>query len=149
MFEQPIVSFTSGEGFSLLGADLIVDKGEFPGVHIAVETLAGDFAKVTQQEGNAKVDRESSGKRSQNCVFIGTLAQSSTVQSLKDAGKIDTQKLEGKWESWMTVSIESPFDNYEHGLIIVGSDKRGAIFGAYSLSQQIGISPWVSDPSPP
>lgn len=143
MFEQPIVSFKSGKGFSLIGADLIVDTGDFPGVHIAVENLAGDFSKVTQQDGNVKVDQQKPKKKSENCILVGTLTQSTTVKTLRDAGKIDTKKIEGKWESWMTASISSPFDGYKNALVIVGSDKRGAIFGAYSLSQQIGISPWV------
>jgi hypothetical protein len=141
MFEQPIVSFKAAHGFSLIGADLIVDSGDFPGVHIAVATLAGDFAKVTQQDGNVKIDRNSSGKRSRNCIFIGTLSHSPTAQSLKEAGRIDTGKIEGKWESWLTAAIRSPFDSYQNALVIIGSDKRGAIFGAYSLSQQIGVSP--------
>jgi hypothetical protein len=27
-------------------------------------------------------------------------------------------------------------------LVIAGSDKRGAIFGVYSLSEQLGVSPF-------
>ena len=28
------------------------------------------------------------------------------------------------------------------GLVIVGSDKRGTIYGIYDLSEQMGVSPW-------
>lgn len=141
MFEQPIVSFEPGEGFSLVGIDLIVDEGDFACVHIAVETLAGDFARVTQQARNVKVNRKATRVASRDCILVGTLAQSSTVQTLKQAGKIDTSEIDSKWESWMTVCISSPFDAYENALVIIGSDKRGAIYGTYSLSEQIGISP--------
>jgi hypothetical protein len=41
----------------------------------------------------------------------------------------------------MTTIVHNPFDGYDNALVIVGSDKRGAIFGTYSLSEQIGVSP--------
>ena len=139
------MSFEPTEGFSLVGVDLLVDEEDFPGVHIAVETLTGDFAKVTEQRGNTKAFRDAPNKKAtENCIFVGTLTQSSTIQALKAAGKIDTSSIESKWESWMTVCVRSPFGAYENALVIIGSDKRGAIYGAYSLSEQIGISPSVN-----
>lgn len=141
MSEEPIVSFEPGAGFSLVGIDLIVDDEDFAGVHIAVENLTKDFEKVTGKSDNAKVNLSTSRAESKNCVLIGSLTQSPTLQSLKDADKLDISKIEGKWESWVTVCISKPFANYDNALVIAGSDKRGAIFGAYSLSQQIGVSP--------
>lgn len=141
MFEETIVSFEPGEGFSLIGVDLVVDEEEYSGVHIAAETLASDFAKVTKKEANNKVNCKASKPATKNCIFIGTLSQSPIIQALKAAGRINTCGLDGKWESWMTVCVSDPFGCYKNALVIVGSDKRGAIYGAYSLSEQIGISP--------
>lgn len=42
----------------------------------------------------------------------------------------------------MTTFVENPFGGCHQALIIAGSDKRGAIFGVYALSEQIGVSPW-------
>jgi hypothetical protein len=141
MFEQPIVSFDPDSGFSLVGIDLVVDTEDFPGVHIAVENLAKDFGKVTGQGGGTKVDWKAATASTKNCILIGTLSQSPTVQLLQKSGKIDTSEINGKWESWMTICISHPFGAYDNALVIVGSDKRGAIYGAYSLSEQIGVSP--------
>lgn len=140
MFEETIVTFEAGDGFSLVGIDLVIDEEDFAGLHIAVDNLAKDFSSVTKQDGNFKV---SSLKKtaSKNCIFIGSLAKSSTIRRLKEEGKLVTTEIDGKWESWMTACVKNPFGDYENALVIAGSDKRGAIFGTYSLSQQIGVSP--------
>ena len=41
----------------------------------------------------------------------------------------------------MTV-ISAPLNGVDEALVIVGSDKRGTIYGIYELSEQIGVSPW-------
>ena len=38
--------------------------------------------------------------------------------------------------------VEEPFDGVSEALVVAGSDKRGAIYGIYELSEQIGVSPW-------
>jgi hypothetical protein len=42
----------------------------------------------------------------------------------------------------MTQLVLNPAPGVAQALVIAGSDKRGAIFGVYDLSQQIGVSPW-------
>ncbi len=42
----------------------------------------------------------------------------------------------------MTTVLEHPFPHVRRALVIAGSDKRGTIFGLYTLSEQIGVSPW-------
>lgn len=130
MFEEPIVAFETGEGFSLVGVDLVVDDEDFAGVHIAVSNLAKDFSKVTKQGGNVKVSRFSTSRASTNCILIGTLTKSPTIRLLKDEGKLDMAGVDGKWESWMTTCVKKPFGSYEKALVIAGGDKRGTIFGA-------------------
>ena len=141
MFEEPIVTFEAGDGFSLVGIDLVIDEEDFTGLHIAVDNLAKDFSSVTKQEGNVKVNRSLKKTASKNCIFVGSLAKSPTIRRLKEEGKLATTEIDGKWESWMTACVKTPFGDYENALVISGSDKRGAIFGTYSLSQQIGVSP--------
>ena len=38
--------------------------------------------------------------------------------------------------------VAHPPPGVERALVIAGSDKRGAIYGIYDLSEAIGVSPW-------
>ena len=49
--------------------------------------------------------------------------------------KSSQQQLKGKVEMYL-------LDAKDHRLTIVGSDRRGAIYGIYELSRQLGVSPW-------
>lgn len=141
MFEQPIVAFQPGQGFSLVGVDIIIDDNEFQGVHIAAKNLCKDFTNVVSQGGNVVLATAARQANSRSCIIVGSLSNSTTIQQLEVDKKINTSHLAGKWESWMTMCVSSPLTGYDNGLVIVGSDKRGAIFGIYSLSEQIGVSP--------
>lgn len=141
MLEQRIVSFESEGGFNIVGTEIFVDKEDFEGVHIAAKNLSNDFTKVSGQGCNPIVQTRPSSRPLRSCIIIGTLSKSPTLQHLRDQGKIDPSKIEGKWESWMTTTVQNPLDGYDSALVIAGSDKRGTIFGIYSLSEQIGISP--------
>lgn len=141
MFEQSVVAFEPGRGFSLLGADIIIDDNEFQGVHIAAKNLSKDLAKVAPQSGNIVLTTSVNKASSRSCIIVGSLPKSKTIQKLQADKKIDLSPLAGKWESWLTACVASPLLGYDNGLVIVGSDKRGAIFGIYSLSEQVGVSP--------
>jgi hypothetical protein len=141
MFETSIVSFEHGEGFDLAKAAILVDEEDFEGVLIAAKNLAFDFSKVTGHETSLTTPSESLHSKARNYIIIGTLSQSSTIKRLRETGKLDSSRIDGKWESWMTVCVSEPFGKVQNALVIVGSDKRGAIYGTYSLSEQIGVSP--------
>jgi hypothetical protein len=123
---------------SLLDAPINVDREDFKGVHIAARTLAEDIAKVTDKTppivGSEPIT-------SQCAIIIGSLQCSKIVQQLVLSGKLDTSEIEEKWETWCTQIVDAPWDGCEKALLIAGSDKRGTIFGAYALSEQIGVSP--------
>jgi hypothetical protein len=126
---------------SLVKAPIIVDKDEFAGVHIAAATLAEDFAKVT--EGKAYIVT-SEKPELECCILVGSVQKSKTIQKLALDGKIDTAGIQGKWETWYTRLVDAPWEGCKTALVICGSDKRGTIFGIYTLSEQIGVSPYVS-----
>ncbi len=72
-------------------------------------------------------------------VIVGTLDASAQVKALVDAGKItpaEVSAIKGKWEAYLIKVIDP------HTLVIAGSDPRGAVFGVYELSEQMGVSPW-------
>ena len=38
--------------------------------------------------------------------------------------------------------VSNPLPNVERALVILGSDRRGTAFGIFTLSEEIGVSPW-------
>ena len=39
--------------------------------------------------------------------------------------------------------VRRPLNGVDEALVIVGSDKRGTIYGLLHISEMMGISPWV------
>lgn len=149
MFDEKFICFSSPPGqalLSLVGAAIVVDQADFPAVHIAAGNLAEDFAQVTKRapiqlqvlapkSGCLAIDAETS-------ILVGSIESSPTLQALEKDGKLDFSNIRGKWESYTTTIADNPFEGCQKALIIAGSDKRGAVFGIYSLSEQIGVSPY-------
>lgn len=93
------------------------DPNDWKGVHIAVGNLRQDLKAVTGRE-NAPI-------------VVATVGKSRLAKQYKQQSK----KLQGKWEQYYIFTDKGK-------LVILGSDKRGAIYGIYELSRQIGVSPW-------
>lgn len=70
------------------------------------------------------------------------LGQSSVIKELVRAGKLDANDIAGEWEAFRQIVVERPLPNVARALVIVGSDRRGAVYGTYDLSEKIGVSPW-------
>jgi hypothetical protein len=120
-------------------ARLWVDRADWPGVARAVNDLKDDIERVT---GIAPGVWSSDTSRAPRMVIVGTLGRSALVDALVADGKIDASGIEGKWESFFVATVDEPLPGVEQALVIVGSDKRGTIYGVYDLSAQIGVSPW-------
>jgi hypothetical protein len=77
-------------------------------------------------------------------IIVGSIEASPILQRLEKEGKLDFDfgKIRAKWESYTTSVVDNPFNRCRRALVIAGSDKRGAIFGVYSLSEQLGVSPY-------
>ena len=93
------------------------DPHDWKGVRMAVENLRQDLKAVT---GSANAP-----------VVVGTVGKSKLARKYKPQSK----ELQGKWEQYLIFTDKDK-------LVILGSDKRGTIFGIYELSRQIGVSPW-------
>jgi len=75
-------------------------------------------------------------------VLCATLGASPLADALIAAGKLpQAERIRGKWECWLTALVDAPFEGVKQALVILGSDKRGTIYGLYSLSEYIGVSP--------
>lgn len=55
--------------------------------------------------------------------------------------KLDVSTIGGKWESYQANVVDDPIPGIKKALIIAGSDKRGVMYGIYTLSEQSGQSP--------
>ncbi|KAJ0161110.1 hypothetical protein CTA2_6764 [Colletotrichum tanaceti] len=156
MFEKDIVTFSppdgnegSGESLNLVGATILVDESDPIGIHIAAQNLAEDFGRVTRSDASRVVvfkddqnDAVSGTLAEAAVIIIGCVRSSRLIQRLEREGKLEAGKMHGKWESFTAVLVDQPLPGIEKALVIAGSDKRGTIFGAYTLSEQIGVSPW-------
>ena len=115
------VSFTENErtALKLTGTTdtIVYDKNDWNGVKIAIGNLKKDLRAVTGS------DRAP--------IIVGTVGRRRIASEYKSI----CRQLKGKWEQYIITVRNGK-------LIILGSDKRGTIYGIYELSKQIGVSPW-------
>lgn len=105
-----------------------VDADENIGVRTAAQNLASDIKKVC----NAEV---SLGSTSGSRIVVATIGPKKAEAIAKMAG-VDIKELKGKREKYIIATTA------EGKLYVLGSDRRGTIFGIYELSRQAGVSPW-------
>ncbi|WP_036188275.1 glycosyl hydrolase 115 family protein [Marinimicrobium agarilyticum] len=138
-----VQSSVSTNALSLVGkehlSNLYVDPQDDPGVIRAVHDLRDDIERVTGQQ--PQIVRTAGGLGSQG-VIIGVLGQSELLDQLVESGKLDPSAIEGEWDAYHMEVVENPTPGLDRALIIAGSNKRGAIYGTYDLSEEIGVSPW-------
>lgn len=143
LVESFVVDAPAEGGFTLVAderaAPLWHDTGEWPGVVRAIGDLRADIAAVTGCAPSITTGALTEAAP----VIIGTLGRSALIDGLAAAGKLDVADLAGKWESFAIVTVAHPAPGLESALVIVGSDRRGTIYGIYELSEQLGVSPWV------
>ena len=146
LLEERIVQFHSGEStIPITHSNIIFSQDDEVGVHIAAANLATDLELITGagRETLQWQDPESPLSDSyslETAIIVGSL-NSSLIRHLAKEGIVDVSELDGKWESFMTTVVEQPLPSVEKAMVIVGSDKRGTIFGIYTLSEQAGQSP--------
>lgn len=75
-------------------------------------------------------------------IIVGVLGETNLVDSLSNIGKIDANKVAGKWETFGISVVKNPMKGIDKALVIYGSDQRGTAYGLMELSRMIGVSPW-------
>ncbi len=114
------------------------------GVKRIANVLAEDISLVTGVLPE-RIDLLSNVKSS-SVIICATIGHSELIDSLANENKLDLCAISGKREVYMIKHISSPFADYPNitnALIIVGSDKRGTIYGMFSISEACGVSPLV------
>ncbi len=120
-------------------APLCVSSQDYPGVIRVAKLLQADIEQVTNANPDVSIDVIPA---STEIVFVGTLGKSPLLDKLVADKKLDVTDIAGKWETFLIQIVEKPFPNVTSALVIIGSDKRGTIFGMFDLSEKIGVSPW-------
>ncbi|MBB4619797.1 glycosyl hydrolase 115 family protein [Sphingomonas abaci] len=121
-------------------AVVVVDGAADPAVLNAARGLAGDLARVAgAPDAGVRTTLPASG----NLVLVGELGRSPLIDRLVKAGRVSTASVAGRWEAYRQVVVDRPFPGILRALVILGADRRGAVFGAYDLSETIGVSPWA------
>ena len=112
-------------------ASIVVDESDWAGVKRAATDLSADINRVT---GIPATIRSLSEQPTGN-IIVGTIGKSKTIDKLIKKRKLNVDKVRGEWESYIIEVIDG-------NLVIAGSDKRGTIYGIYTISEHIGVSPW-------
>jgi hypothetical protein len=120
-------------------ATVIVEASADPAVRHAADGFAADLRRVS---GRAAPRADDPARARGEVVILGVLGQSPVIDGLVTAGKLEAADIGGQWEAFRQVVVDRPFPGVPRALVIVGSDRRGAVFGAYDLSEKIGVSPW-------
>ena len=138
-----ICSRDAGQSFGLVRAGqpaaVIVEAGADPALRHVGRSFAADLGRVAGREAPQLSGLAGAGRE---VVVIGQLGRSPLLDGLVAAGRIKAADLKGQWEAFAQVVVDKPFKGVERALVIVGSDRRGAVFGAYDLSARMGVSPW-------
>lgn len=101
-------------------------EGDWEGVRIAAKSLAADFGRVSGRDAVLSDGIEGN-------VIVGSVDSDSGIASL--LSKEELESLVGCREKYLMIVRDGR-------VVIAGSDKRGTIYGIYSLSRQMGVSPW-------
>lgn len=121
-------------------ANILIDGGADSAVDRVARSFASDLNRVSGRQPVMMTDRPATASRT--LVVIGVLGQSALIDRLIADKRIDGGGLAGEWEAYRQFIVDQPFPGIGRALVIVGSDRRGAVFGAYDVSQRMGVSPW-------
>lgn len=130
---------------------IVVESCGYPGVRKIADKVAKDICNVVGEQPEVITERELGGGYCKSIILCATLGQSGLLRELSDQGLIDIGKLckeaeKGKAsvpkrEVYLIQRLECDFYGAQNILLICGSDKRGTIYGMFSLSEYIGVSP--------
>ncbi|KAK5122578.1 hypothetical protein LTR85_003841 [Meristemomyces frigidus] len=146
-------------------AQIVADQDDWPAVLRVCDDLALDFGRVMGTNGSVtllsngttssfnssmifNVTRRTTYRTSRNAyskggvIIVGTIGDSAIIDGLVAEGKLDVSAIEGTWEAYLSAVVADPLPGVSEAMVIAGSDRRGTVYGMYSVSEQIGVSPW-------
>ncbi|WP_228552391.1 glycosyl hydrolase 115 family protein [Gracilibacillus salitolerans] len=112
--------------------NIYLSQNELPAVKIAAHNLTKDIYQVCGAIGEVT---DGEGK-----IVIGAIANNIAIKKKLEDKEIHTECLQDgegnyRWEGYLIQEKDGI-------LYILGTDRRGTIFGIYEFSKMIGVSPW-------
>ncbi len=124
---------------------ILAESSAFEGVKRIAETLSGDFEKVFGKRPKVITESELS-KAGSSLILVGTLGKSALLEALTAKGVLEPFS---GWERYQIRLVQGETlpvfaeQGIKEVLVIGGSDKRGTIYGMFSLSEYIGVTALV------
>jgi hypothetical protein len=120
-------------------ANIYFDTTDYTLVNKSAHLLAADIERVSGKKPKVIMsEKELKG----NIIIVGSVAKNKLINKLAAAHRINVDTIRGKWERFIIQTVKDPFPGISHALVIVGSDRRGTAYGVFTVSSEIGVSPW-------
>ena len=126
------------DAFDLKKATIYYDADDALVIEKAATLLADDIHRVSGSRLSVSTDMPSGSY----AVIIGTLDNNTVIRQMVKTGKINVSQIKDSWERYLITTVSNPLPGTGKALVIVGSDRRGAAYGAFAISEVIGVSPW-------
>ena len=113
-------------------------------MRIAASLFASDVAAVTGTK--PAILTTFTGKLPSDLILAGVLGHSPEIDALVAGHKLDASAVAGHWEAAVTQVVANPLRQHpevKRALVIAGADRRGAAYALFTLSRQMGVSPWT------
>lgn len=123
---------------------ILLDSSAYEGVKRIADTVAEDICFVTGVKPE-RISEEALREvgACKRIILCGTLGRSGLLEELESRKALSLEQLRGKREVFSLKLLEKPFPGVEQALVICGSDKRGTIYGMFTLSEYLGVTPLV------
>lgn len=121
---------------------LMLDEGggDYNGLRLVAECFQDDVKLVSDADLEIVTDiSEITGIP----MIAGSIGNNQLIDAMIQNGKLDVSGIKDKWETYKIELIANPVEGVEKALVIVGSDKRGTMYGIFHISELMGVSPWV------
>lgn len=126
-----------------------VDYKEIQQTFVDSDELQQERLDAAREADSAKVPLlKTDACEADYAVIIGVIGESKLIDQIIESGKFDEARdIKGSWEGYAIKEVSEPITGVGEALVIAGSDARGTIYGIYTVSEEIGVSPfyWYSD----
>lgn len=132
---------------------ILVEESAFEGVKRIADTVAEDIRLVTGVRPSVLTEESLPGEglsgnsagsaEAGSAILCVTWGRSALLDRLEESGALNTEPLRGKREVFGIWLLERALPGVEELLVICGSDKRGTIYGMFTLSEYLGVTPYV------
>ncbi len=136
--ETSLVSRKAGKGaFSLANCSIMYDEADFTAVKKTTHLFARDIEAVTGIRPEV-ITKDAHG----SVILLGTVGNSTLIDQLVSEGKLDVSGIKGGWEQFTIQCLQNPLPGIKQILVIAGSDRRGTSYGAFTISEAMGVTAW-------